>query len=58
MSLETLKEFLKASDLSKLETLTLIHLSENNADTDRFKEEIEGLTGIPVKIAVPGLTIG
>ena len=58
MSLETLKEFLKASDLSKLETLILIHISQDNGEPKRFKEEIEGLTGIPVNIAVPGLTIG
>lgn len=57
MSLETLKEFLKASDLSKLETLTLIHISENNGDPDRFKKEIEGVTGVPVNVATPGLEI-
>lgn len=57
MSLETLKEFLIVSDLSKIETLTLIHISENNGDPDRFKKEIEGLTGIPVNVAIPGLEI-
>lgn len=57
MSLETLKEFLKASDLSKLEDITLIHISENNGDPERFKEEIESVTGIPVYIAAPNLEI-
>lgn len=57
MSLETLKEFLKANDLSNTQDITLIHLSENNAEPRRFKEEIEKLTGIPTYIASKGLTI-
>lgn len=57
MSLETLKEFLKAIDLSNTKNITLIHLSENNADPQRFKDEIEKLTGIPVYVAIPGLEI-
>ncbi|KEI12771.1 MBL fold metallo-hydrolase [Clostridium novyi] len=57
MSLETLKEFLKSNDLNTVKDITLIHLSENNADPERFKSEIEALTGIPVYIAVSGLEI-
>ncbi|MCD3211795.1 MBL fold metallo-hydrolase [Clostridium botulinum C/D] len=57
MSLETLKDFLKNTDLRKTKDITLIHLSENNADPERFKNEIEALIGIPVYIAVPGLEI-
>ncbi|WP_039242622.1 MBL fold metallo-hydrolase [Clostridium botulinum] len=57
MSLETLKDFLKSTDLQNTKDITLIHLSENNANPERFKNEIEALTGIPVYIAVPGLEI-
>ena len=57
MSLETLKETLKAWDLKKTKDITLIHLSENNADENYMKEEIEKLTGIPVYIARKGLVI-
>lgn len=57
MSLETLKEFLKANDLSNTQDITLIHLSENNAEPTRFKEDIEKLTGIPTYIASKGLII-
>lgn len=57
MSLETLKETLKAWDLKKTKDITLIHLSENNADENYMKEEIEKLTGIPVYIAKKGLVI-
>lgn len=39
-SLENVIEFLKANDLSQLEKLHLIHLSERNADARLFKEEI------------------
>lgn len=58
MSLETLKETLKAWDLKKTKTITLIHLSKNNGEPERFKEEIEKLTGVPTYIAEPGLEIG
>lgn len=57
MSLETLKCTLKTWDLYKTKTITLIHLSKNNGEPERFKEEIEKLTGIPTYIAVPGLEI-
>lgn len=57
MSLGTLKDFLKSTDLQNTKDITLIHLSENNADPERFKTEIEKLTGIPVYIAVAGLEI-
>jgi phosphoribosyl 1,2-cyclic phosphodiesterase len=57
MSLETLKKTLKTWDLSKTKTITLIHLSPNNGEPERFKEEIVKLTGIPTYIAVSGLEI-
>lgn len=57
MSLETLKEALKTWDLSTIEDITLIHLSESNADENYMKEEIEKLTGVPVYIAKKGLIL-
>jgi len=57
MSLETLKETLKTWDLSSTKTITLIHLSKNNGEPERFKREIEALTGIPTYIAVEGLEV-
>ena len=56
-SLENVKEFLKANDLSKVRDITLIHLSSTNSDSDLFKKEIERLTGLPVYIAEKNLEI-
>lgn len=51
MSLETLKGFLKANDLSRVEQIWLLHVSDGNSDADRFKREVMELTGKPVYIA-------
>src|SRR5699024_3540212 len=50
-SLENVKEFLKANDLSKVEEIHLLHLSDTNSDEKLFKEEIQKLTGKVVYIA-------
>ena len=50
-SLENVKEFLKANDLSRCREIHLLHLSAGNSDAGRFKREIEGLAGIPTYIA-------
>lgn len=50
-SLENVKEFLKANDLSKVQEIWLIHLSDGNSDAERFKREIQELTGKPTYIA-------
>lgn len=50
-SLDNVKEFLKANDLSKVEEIWLIHLSDGNSDAERFKREIQQLTGKVVIIA-------
>lgn len=50
-SLENLKEFFKANDLSKVKEIWLIHLSAGNATPPLFRREIEALTGKPVYIA-------
>ncbi len=51
-SLEHVKEFLKANDLSKVQEIWLLHLSDNNSDSERFKREVMELTGKPVYIAL------
>lgn len=50
-SLENVKKFLLANDLSKLQEIWLIHLSDGNSDGARFKREIQELTGKPTYIA-------
>lgn len=51
MALETLKGLLRANDLSRVEQIMLIHLSDNNSDAARFKREIAALTGKLVTVA-------
>src|SRR5690606_12725091 len=43
-SLENVKKFLQANDLSKVEQIWLLHLSDGNSDEARFKREIQELT--------------
>lgn len=50
-SLENVKDFLKANDLSKLQEIWLLHLSDNNSDEQLFKKEIAEVTGKLVIIA-------
>jgi phosphoribosyl 1,2-cyclic phosphodiesterase len=57
MSLETLKEALRAWDLGNTKEIVLIHISQDNGDPDRFQSEIEELTGIKTYLAIPGLEI-
>lgn len=49
MSLNTVKLFLKANDLSKVEEIYLLHISKQNGNPERFKDEIQRLTGKVVK---------
>lgn len=50
-SLENVKEFLRANDLNKVREIWLIHLSDGNSDAERFKREIQELTGKVVIVA-------
>lgn len=50
-SLENVKEFLKANDISRIREIWLIHLSDGNSNAERFKREIQELTGKMVFIA-------
>lgn len=49
--LVNVKKFLQANDLSKVKEIYLLHLSAGNSDENRFKREIQELTGKPVIIA-------
>lgn len=44
-SLENLLEFLKANDLSKVQQIWLLHLSDNNSDEQLIRNEVAKLTG-------------
>ena len=50
MSLETLIRMLRANDLTKVEEIHLLHLSDNNSNADEFKRRIQEVTGKPVYI--------
>ncbi len=51
MSLQTVKEFLKANDLSRVKEIHLIHLSSANSCEERFKREVQAVSGKPVYVA-------
>lgn len=57
MSITTCKEFLQANDLSQVNNIVLIHLSDSNSDSARFQREVQELTGKNVTIASAGLVI-
>ena len=50
-SLENVKQFLRANDLSRVREIWLLHLSEQNSCAERFKREVMELTGKPTYIA-------
>lgn len=50
-SLERLLEFLKANDLSRVEEIWLLHLSDGNSDAEEFKRRVAAATGLPVYVA-------
>jgi phosphoribosyl 1,2-cyclic phosphodiesterase len=56
-SLEHVKEFLRANDLSECRRIILLHLSDMNSSGARMIKEIREATGITPKIATPGLEI-
>lgn len=57
LELETTKGILKANDLSECSEIVLIHLSSNNSNEERFRNEIKALTGLPTYVAKKGLEI-
>lgn len=44
-SLENMLEFLKANDLSRVQEIHLLHLSDSNSDEELFKREVQKATG-------------
>lgn len=50
MSLEHFLDVLKANDLREVRQIYLLHLSNNNSDEKRFKEEVQKLTGTEVYV--------
>lgn len=50
ISVERLERMLKANDLSQLQEVHLIHLSDNNSDEGRFKGVIQRVVGVPVYV--------
>lgn len=50
-SLENVLEFLKANDLSKVQEIHLLHLSDSNSDEALFKNEVQKVTGKPVYVS-------
>ena len=57
MSLSTCKELLQANDLSHVNNIVLIHLSDGNSDAKRFKKEVQEATGKTVHVADAGMVI-
>lgn len=57
MSLQTCKQTLVANDLTQVNNIVLIHLSDSHSDARRFKKEVEQITGKRVHVADAGLTI-
>jgi len=57
MSLETCCELLKANDLTLVNNILLIHLSDSNSNAKEFKQTVEQTTGKPCTIAEDGLEI-
>jgi phosphoribosyl 1,2-cyclic phosphodiesterase len=45
MNIDTAKDILRVNDLSKTEAIYLLHLSNDNSDAERFKREVQELTG-------------
>jgi len=57
LSLENCKGALKANDLSLVNNIVLIHLSDSNSDEVQFQREVYELTGKNVSVANVGMDI-
>lgn len=56
-SLANCKDMLSANDLSQVNNIVLIHLSDSNSDEKQFKKEVTEFTGKNVSIASNGMEI-
>lgn len=57
MSIDNCKDLLQANDLSAVNNIVLIHLSDNNSHARRFKAEVEQVTGKTVHVAENNMII-
>jgi phosphoribosyl 1,2-cyclic phosphodiesterase len=57
MSINTCKDLLKANDLTGVNNIVLIHLSDGNSNAAGFKKQVEDLTGKTVHIASKNMEI-
>jgi len=57
MEIETTKGILRANDLSGVNEIVLIHLSNGNSDERRFVREVQETSGKPVYAAFAGLEL-
>lgn len=57
LSLQNCKDMLAANDLSKVNNIVLIHLSDSNSNEKQFQSEVSELTGKNVSVARKGFTI-
>lgn len=57
MSYQTCLETLEANDLTNVNNVILIHLSDGNSNAKEFKEGVQKATGKSVYVAEKGLTI-
>ena len=51
LSIDRVLDFLRANDLSKLQEVVLIHLSDSNSDAEEFKHRVAEVVGVPVFVA-------
>lgn len=56
-SLDNLKDMLSANDLTKVNNIVLIHLSDSNSDEIQFQKEVSELTSKNVTVANNGMKI-
>lgn len=57
MELETTKEILRTTDLSAVNEVILLHLSDRNSDAKGFAEQVRQIAGKPVYVACAGLEV-
>lgn len=50
-SIDNVRDFIRANDMSNVKEIWLLHLSDRNSDASEFEKEIKALTGVPVFIA-------
>lgn len=57
MEIETTKGILRANDLSGVNEIVLIHLSNGNSNEKRFIHEVQEVSGKPVYVACAGMVL-